>query len=543
MSNTPNFNLGKPAETDIYNVEVQNGNMDIIDQEMHKPPLTVNGIAPDSTTRDLTITEVPLAGNLSSDIAQISSGEFVERTSGGSASIEDGKAFLTSIKGNMVLSGYVAQSITTTSTGNFDVSVNESTFVGQASGSGTYSFEYTSSWSPDIASYGISTSGSAPVNGDTITVVYVAENLGTFTATTPATFNSTGWNLYNNADGVKYAKVVRYSDEYGYRIGGNYSLIEFSATVSGQRSAVELEDNLFNVPSDGYIFVTGGDATTYIYPTWTDWTDAYEGEFETYSVDVINLTTAMTNFPNGMFAVGLVRDELNLNAQTAIHRIERLENNSTNLANVIASGVDYVVDANYIYAVMTTPTTETIDIDGEYDVSDHGIEFLTGTSVPAIVDVLYGENLKDKLRTDVLTISAQTLDASQKAQVQANLGLVPTTATNKTTAGFVADAQVIKTLNDNKMNNLTGSTSAASSSSVTLTLGTSKRYLVVVNCTDNNAKCLIIAATNSSGAVSAIKVNTASAITLDVNTNNKLKISNSASYAAAVYPIELSALY
>ena len=34
---------------------------------------------------------------------------------------------------------------------------------------------------------------------------------------------------------------------------------------------------------------------------------------------------------------------------------------------------------------------------------------------------IYGQNLRDKLRTDVLTISAQALSKAQKKQVRANL--------------------------------------------------------------------------------------------------------------------------
>ena len=424
MSNTTNFNLVKPAETDIYNVLTFNGNMDIIDAEMAKPPLTVNGIAPDPTTRDLTITEVPLAGNLSSDIAQICTGEFVERTSGGDASIDDGSAFLVSLKGNCVHTGVVQEVL------DMDVqpveretpitaTLNEETFKAYVSASATITLSYASSWSADPALYGVTVTGT-PVNGDTIVITYVKGDLGTITPATPSAFSSTGWNLFSSTAG--YAKVVRYSDEYGYRIGGNYSLVSFAETISGTQQAVTMEDGLFNVPSDGYVFVTGYDATTYIYPTWSDWTEGYEGEFAAYSVDTISLSEAMLNFPYGLCAVGVVRDEINLNAQTAIQRIERLANTAQNLEDVIAMGVPYDYDTNYIYYALETPVTTALTIDGEYTVSDHGIEFFTGTTVPVYTETLYGENLKDKLRTDVVTISPQELSAAQQAQVRANIG-------------------------------------------------------------------------------------------------------------------------
>lgn len=418
------FNLIKPAKTDGVKVSDFNANMDTIDTEMHRPPLTVNAIAPDSSTRNLTLTEVPLAGNLSSDIAQIVNGDFIERTSGGDASIEDGDAFLTSIKGNMTHTGYVAESIEMTVNATDEdapitATIDRDTFVSAVSESGTTTLSYTSSWSSDPATYGVTVTGT-PVNGDSIVIVYVKENRGTITPAAPTSFNSTGWNLFDVSAG--YAKVVKYSDEYGYLLGGNYSLISFATTPTGTQSALTVSDGLFNVPSDGYVIITGGDATTYITPTWTDWVDGYDGEFESYTVDTIDLTEVMLNFPYGLLAVGETRDEINFNAQKAIHRVERLAYTAENLADVIESGVSYVADTNYIYAALSTPTTADIDIDGAYSVSDHGIEYYTGTTVPLVTETLYGENLKDKLRTDVVTLSAQSLTSTQKAQVRTNIG-------------------------------------------------------------------------------------------------------------------------
>ena len=47
-----------------------------------------------------------------------------------------------------------------------------------------------------------------------------------------------------------------------------------------------------------------------------------------------------------------------------------------------------------------------------------------GTSVPLMASALYGQDLKNKLRRDVLTISQQTLTAAQKEQVKENLGII-----------------------------------------------------------------------------------------------------------------------
>ena len=404
------FNLFKPAKTDSQAIGKLDENFDIIDTEMHRPPLTVNSVEPDPTTRNLYLETVPLADNLTSDQAQMDSGTFIQRSSGGEASIADGDAYLLSIRGNMVKTGYVAESINMTVTpaereegvDPITATLDRDDFVAAASASGTYTYTFTTEWSTDPSTYGITVTGT-PIDGDVISVVYVKEDRGTITVANPSAFNSTGWNLYDNTAG--YAKVVKYSESYGFKIGGTYSLVEFATTVSGTRQAVSIDDGYFTIPSDGYVFVTGGNSTTYILMTWSDWTEGYTGDFETYSDDSISLSEVMLNFPYGLMAVGNARDEINLNSQLAINRIQRLAYTAENLAAVIASGVPYDTDTNYIYAVLETPVSTAIELDGEYTVSDHGIEFFTGTSVPCTADVLYGNNLKNKLERDVLTIS------------------------------------------------------------------------------------------------------------------------------------------
>lgn len=432
---TPFFNLFKPAKTDPAAIERINDNMDIIDTEMHRPPLSTNGIFPDTITRDLTLNEVPLAGNLSSDEAQASFGTYIERSSGGSASISDGSAWLVTVKGNSVKTGYVAESLNMTITyaerqeevDPFVATLNRDTFVAYVSVSGTTTLTYTTTWSADPALYGVTVSGT-PIYGDVITIVYVKENRGTIASASPSSFNSTGWNLYDDSTG--YARVVKYSDEYGFCIAGTYSLLEYAETLNGERTTVSPVDGYFNVPADGFVFVTGGnDVDTEIYMTWSDWTDpADHPAFEAYTVDTISVASIMVNFPYGLMSVGAVRDEINLNAQTAISRINRLAYTTENLEIVIESGMDYDTDENYIFVVRETPVTTSITLDGEYTVSDHGIEFFAGTSVPAETETLYGQDLKGKLRRDVLTISAQELTASQKAQVLDNIGAASTGA-------------------------------------------------------------------------------------------------------------------
>lgn len=447
-----NFNLQKLETTDGYNISQFNHNVDVIDEEMNKPPLTVNDVSPDED-RNIQIDVVPLADNLTSDEAQLNTGVYIIRSSGGEASISNGSAWLSTIKGGMVKSGAVAESIQLsvvledpTSSDPITASVDRDTFVAEVSNSGTYTFTYTTAWSDTLSDYGISVSGT-PVSGDQIVIVYVKSNRGTIATATPNSFVSTGWNLYNHA--VGYARVTKYSEEYGFKVDGTYTGLKFAETLDGEQETITPVDGFFTVPADGYVFVYGGNATdTEIWMTWSDWTEeANGGTFEAYSQTAIDLTGVMANFPNGLMRVGTVFDEINLNVSKAYSRIQRLQYTEENLAAVIASGVDYDTDTGYIYAVKTEPATYNISLDGEYTVSDHGEEMFTGTSAPLTASSLYGNDLKNKLRRDVLTISEQALTDAQKSQVHQNIGLVPTVMADITTPGYVADGRAIRSLN------------------------------------------------------------------------------------------------
>lgn len=428
---TPFFNLIKPQKTDATAIAQINSNMDTIDTEMHRPPLTVNGLEPNSTTRNLEITTVPLADNFTSEEAQINQGTYILRTSGGEASIADGSAWLSSLHGNQVKTGYVPESIEMsvtladpTTENPISASLDHDTFVEEVTSSQTITLTYSNAWDADPATYGITVTGT-PVAGDKITVVYVKLNRGTITTATPSSFISTGWNLYNHAAG--YARVVDYSDEYGFMIDGTYTSLAFAETLSGTQTTITPVDGYFTLPAgatDGYVFVTGGNSTdTEIWMTWSDWTEeANGGTFAAYSQTVVDLSGVMVDFPDGLMRIGNYYDEINLNTQLAYSRVQKLEYTDENLEGVIASGVPYDTDANYIYAVRTSPVTYSISIDGEYTVSDHGMEMFIGTSVPVTASSLYGNDLKGKLRRDVLTISQQTLTSGQKAQVKSNLG-------------------------------------------------------------------------------------------------------------------------
>ena len=454
---------------------IESGSQTTVKAAIEARVKTVNRKAPDADG-DVDLSVVPLAENLQSDKMESVEGSFIIRTTGGNASVSDGKAYPLHLFGSADHAGYVAEQlnmtvipITRTEPDEpITATIDRDTFVAYVDESSTINLYYTTEWSADPELYGITVTGT-PEAGDQITVVYVKEVRGTITVANPARLVGTGWNLFDYNNG--YARVVKYSTEYGYKIGGSYASLQFSATLTGERSSITPGvDGLFNVPSDGYVFVTGGNNTdTYILTTWSDWMEGpSSGYWEPYRESGIDLSAVMTTyFPNGLLAVGTTRDEIDLSAKRSISRIERMAYSEENRAAAAASGRSYDFDQNYIYIVRESAVISAITIDTTYNVSEHGLEWFTETTLPVISEILYGKNLRDKLERDVVTISAQTLTEEEKAQVRTNIGamsqadgdkklVAPTTAgtagqllhlnadggTEWTTQGTPTDAQV-----------------------------------------------------------------------------------------------------
>ena len=374
---------------------------------------------------NVTLNEVPYAGNLVSENAQVSRADVLVRTSGGDASISDGDAWLVRLLGNR---GYSVPPVAEVLEMTVDpiereepitAAIDRDTFVGYVESSTVLDFYYTTEWSANLSLYGITVTGE-PVSGDHISVNYVKADRGVIVQSTPSAFVSTGWNLYNASTGR--ARAVKYSEQYGFKIGGTYTSVSFVEEIGDTPIPITVVSGNFTVPSDGWIIVSGGDSTTYVYMTCNDWTEEPAGSFEMYTQSVIDLSTVMVNFPNGLMRAGNVRDEINLNTLVATSNVERLAYNASNLEIAEQSGREYEIDRDYIYIAKATPNTYSISVSGAYIASDHGIEFVDGTTIPVFIETLYGNNLKNKLERDVLTISQQTLTSEQQAQVLANIG-------------------------------------------------------------------------------------------------------------------------
>lgn len=389
--------------------------------------LSVNGNGPDGLG-NVTVEEVAYAKNLTAESAQATAGTFVQRMAGGDASIADGEAYLQQIRGVNVHTGIVNESLEMTvenatreqGVDGISATINRATFVSYVTQSGTITLSYTTDWSADPATYGVTVTGT-PISGDSIVIVYVKASRGVISVPTPTAFNATGWNIYNNALG--YARVLKY--DHGYRIGGTYSAVQFSQTISGTKTTITPVSGIFDIASDGYVWVTGGNSTsTYVTPTHTDWTEGPDVPFEAYTKDTIDLSGLGELFADGLCAVGGTYDVIDFEMGRAIKKIEKLEYSDETIAALILAGRDYDADEDYIYAVLPTADWETEDLvsDGIFNVSDHGIEWFDDTDIGPYTMILYGQNLKDKLANDVLTISEQTLTTAQKTQVRTNIG-------------------------------------------------------------------------------------------------------------------------
>lgn len=298
-------------------------------------------------------------------------------------------------------------------------SIDREVFVSYVEESTTITLTYTTAWSADPALYGI-TVNEEPIAGDQIVVAYVKEIRGTITTAAPTRLVGTGWNLYESANG--YARVCRYSETYGYRIGGTWTALTFASSISGSRTAITPENGLFNVVGDGFVFVEGGDDTTYIYTTWSDWTEGYVGDFETYTESAVSLSGPMAGFTFGLCKVGSVRDEIDMNTKTAISRVDRMAYTAENLAYAAGTGRAYEYDENWIYIERAAAVSTAFELNEQYTISEHGLEFFDGAAVPVYAEIIYGVNLKDKLRRQVVAVTAQSFTSGQQLQARTNIG-------------------------------------------------------------------------------------------------------------------------
>ena len=293
----------------------------------------------------------------------------------------------------------------------------------------------------DLADYGITVTGT-PIANDEIVVNYTKADFGTIVNATPTSFKSIGFNLYDHTTG--WARVVGSEDGQWYNVKGTYTSLEFYTDKTGTGTSITpttytigsySTNSGFPIYQDGYVKVTGGNNTdTMINLIWSGY--MIDAEYQAYAEDTISIPTtdASSNpLPTQLRAIGDTRDVINFDLDTWVKKIDTAVYSQATLEAMLSEhptwveGVDYEWDNSYIYFVSATPTTYQLSstITGIYDVDDFGIEEVLGTDIAVTCAILYGQNLKDKLRRDVLTIGQQTLTPEQQQQVWQNLGIQP----------------------------------------------------------------------------------------------------------------------
>lgn len=140
----------------------------------------------------------------------------------------------------------------------------------------------------------------------------------------PYGIQSVGFNAYIHSDG--YARI---KGGMKYCVKGAYTSLSFATTLDGSRSSVTLvadtlsQDDLelqtyqrFMSELDGYLFITGGDAsTTCVNLVWS----GYRNTDYEVGVKMLRTLPILTYFPQGMRGIGTVRDILN--REKAIQKI------------------------------------------------------------------------------------------------------------------------------------------------------------------------------------------------------------------------------
>lgn len=347
----------------------------------------------------------------------------------------------------------------------FEVSADMSVWRAQVAQSGNYRFSYyQGQWSMDntpvdLADYGLTVTGTY-IDSDEFWVNYVPEELGKKSRVKLTSFKSVGFNLYkyDASDETTYgASFAKVKGGQWYNIEGTYTSVWFNQTKVSAGTGTILYPSVYTVgqyqannavyiSEDGYIILAGGnDTDTMVNLIWSGYMigtayqpyKEFEGIIPTQDKDGAAL-------PTMFLSIGDVSDEIDFEHDLYIQRIGTQAYSQVALETWLAAhpdaeeNVDYQFDADYIYTVLDTPVQYRLaaSVTGVYDVDDFGIEYFeyvyTGfsylepgidSSTRPMVHILYGSNLRDKLRTDVLTISRQTLTEAQKRQVWENLGL------------------------------------------------------------------------------------------------------------------------
>ena len=375
-----------------------------------------------------------------------------------------------------------------------------SVFMENIDESGIYEFKYNQSeggWLllNDLillSSYGITINGNGILSdGDTITITYTsgtpttdvtfkytAPKQGTIVVAKPTAFQATGFNQFDKNSmyiqqhaGINVnGKIVTGGNSYiaycrakggvdnGYvaysasgaieQIGWceELPIIDSSVTINTNDSvtAISYDATISSIvfKDDGYVVVQVSSTDDLcMHPKWSGSADTqYEDYVEPSTITFPLTSTTGTALPlqdYGMPKIGNVADRLNLDVGVYIKNIGRVDYSVSNLAEIQTYNVDYDYDEHSIYYVLSTPVVYPVNIDSTYIVNDFGTEEFIDTNVDVFALMIYGQNLRDKLRIGVVEKGGDTMTGNLNIQSSEpyinvkNSEISPTTTVDK----------------------------------------------------------------------------------------------------------------
>lgn len=314
----------------------------------------------------------------------------------------------------------------------------------------------------NLTQYGVSITGT-PAWDDAFTLTYICELTGSFTLTVnytveqkgiiynvkPQSFESTKFNSFNPDNviagygiventiaaqanhylcfceavgGLEQGYVAYLPDGTIYNIGFSSVLPEVDGIINMMGIIDENLGVITGFSEDGYVVVETSTITDLqIHPQWSGKANTEVAAYESPSVITFDYTQVPTW---GLVRVNDTYDELNLESQRYIQRIGR---------EAIETGThaesECIEDETYRYYVLDVPNIINVEVEtDEYTANDYGTEKfiynIGAVNVPVSCIISYGQNLVDKLRTDVVMISDQQLSQNQLKSIYNNLHLI-----------------------------------------------------------------------------------------------------------------------
>jgi len=388
---------------------------------------SVNDVKPDENG-NVFLEKVPFADNIYSSDMTIDepSDGFIFRAAGGDASITNGNAFLKKLYGNI---GYVADML---------VAAKPVSFIAKG----------FNQFNPTDVIGGFATIEDGMIVTDVramykVAFVKVAGDL------------SKGYTVHAKAGAVKYVGWCANAPSLGTSVQMVNLAATEDSTVEGCSNYQFIELANGGLFEDGYFAIVTTDLNMLcVHPHWSgpsNWRDEELEDYTEYSASTVIIPsvdiggTAIPTGTYGMAAVGDVRDELDFDAQVFHKRIGRLDYTPANMSFVNQYGTRYETDrvATIFYVLKDEDAVDyqlPASTSGLYTVCDYGTEEFSGSEINVKVSIVYLPNLRDKLRTDVVTISEMSLTEHKKEQVRKNIGAAADDETVKSVNGTVPDS-------------------------------------------------------------------------------------------------------